>query len=328
MIAQLDLDYIKLRPLKVFPRLVSYALFEGRPLTTSGRWINPLVFSLFNLEKNLPAFKKVSRPVFILGTGRSGTTLLGMLLSMHKSVGFLNEPKALWNSIYRYEDLIGSYTLDKAHYRLNENMLTDKIKKNAHRIYSYYMLASGSKRIVDKYPELIFRTEFVKGIFPDAKFLFLVRNGWDTCASIDNWSKENGKNNENQVEDWWGLNNRKWNSLLHELVFGNSDFNYNEVKKLDDHMNMAALEWTLTMQEGINLIQEENTDIHMVKFEDLTNNREDCLQKILDFCELENDPKFFKYAERIVKPVGAKNKFDLHPSIEIPFLKTMRALGY
>ena len=46
MIAQINPNYIKTRPMKALTRLMSYALFEGRPVTTKGRWINPLVLSL------------------------------------------------------------------------------------------------------------------------------------------------------------------------------------------------------------------------------------------------------------------------------------------
>ena len=118
MIAQLTPLYIKTRPAKLFSRLVSYALFEGRPLTTKGRWINPLVFSLLAMEKKLPQMRKVVKPIFIIGSGRSGSTILGTLLSMHRDIGFLNEPKAIWHTLYPYEDVIGNYTGMKASYRL------------------------------------------------------------------------------------------------------------------------------------------------------------------------------------------------------------------
>ena len=75
MIAQLSPLYIRTRPLKAWGRLVSYALFEGRPATTKGRWINPLVLGLFALEKRLPALKRVEKPIYIVGVGRSGTTV-------------------------------------------------------------------------------------------------------------------------------------------------------------------------------------------------------------------------------------------------------------
>ena len=90
MIAQLESLYIRSRPWKLWSRLISYGLFEGRPLTTRGQWINPLVFAHFAVEKHLPRLRRVEKPVFILGTGRSGTTILGIVLSMHREVGFLN----------------------------------------------------------------------------------------------------------------------------------------------------------------------------------------------------------------------------------------------
>ena len=87
MIAQINPLYIKTRPTKVLTRLISYAFFEGRPVTTKGRWINPLVFSILK-EKRSPQTivntNPLKKPIFILGTGRSGTTILGIVLSMHR----------------------------------------------------------------------------------------------------------------------------------------------------------------------------------------------------------------------------------------------------
>ena len=53
MIAQLNSHYIKTRPTKALTRLVSYAFFEGRPATTKGRWINPLVFSFLKVYRQV-----------------------------------------------------------------------------------------------------------------------------------------------------------------------------------------------------------------------------------------------------------------------------------
>ena len=109
MIAQLDNLFIRLSKKKTFTRIISYLFYEGRPLTTKGRWINPLVFFWYKIQKILPFSKKVSKPIFIIGTGRSGTTVLGLTLGIHEDVGFLNEPKALWSYLYPKDDIIGSY---------------------------------------------------------------------------------------------------------------------------------------------------------------------------------------------------------------------------
>ena len=175
MVAQIDKRYISISLKKTYTRLLSYALYEGRPLTTKGQWVNPFIFLLFKIQSALPFAKAVKKPVFILGTGRSGTTILGVTLSIHKHVGFLNEPKALWSFIYDHEDIIGSYQSFPGYYRLNAENVTDEVTRKAQKVFGHYLRFGFAYRLVDKYPELIFRTDFVKKIFPDAKFLFLFR---------------------------------------------------------------------------------------------------------------------------------------------------------
>ena len=332
MIAQLSPEYIKTRPFKVYNRLVSYLLFEGRPLTTRGRWINPFVFTLFSLEKKLPSLKKIKKPIYIIGTGRSGTTILGVILSMHKDVGFLNEPKALWHKIYPYEDLIGNYTRGKAFYRLNEKEVNEDIKRTAYRLYGWYLTLSFSKRIVDKYPELIFRIPFVKAIFPDAKFLFLVRNGKDACYSIKGWSERLGKVENGEIHDWWGINDRKWNLLVEQVVKFDEDLGdyVEEIRNFKDHLNRAAVEWILSMKEGLKLMDVYKGDILPIYYENLVESPKEILMKICDFCELEKDERFLNFGEEVLKPSKRKYKetIKLSPVIEPVFKETMNSLGY
>ena len=48
---------------------------------------------------------RISRPVFIIGCGRSGTTILGETLSRHSKVTYLNERRDLWFSAYPETDI-------------------------------------------------------------------------------------------------------------------------------------------------------------------------------------------------------------------------------
>lgn len=330
MIAQLNPLYIKSRPHKLWSRIISYALFEGRPLTTKGRWLNPMVFAHLALAKRLPQIKKVEKPIFILGTGRSGSTILGMVMSMHKHVGFLNEPKALWHSIYAKEDLIGNYSTDKAHYRLCAEDATDDVKRFAYRLFGIYLVASFSKRVIDKYPELITRVPFVKAIFPDAKFLFLVRNGMDCAISIERWSQHHGIEKEHEIHDWWGLNNRKWKLLVEQIVSSDPAFTdiLDDVKHLDRLTDKAVVEWITLMREGLSLLEGMADSVMMVKFEKLTSKPSDVLQEILEFCELPGDQTFLDYGCRILYSVPSRGQLDIHPSLRSIFNQTMKSLGY
>lgn len=330
MVAQIDSLYFKTRPSKVISRLLSYTLFEGRPVTTKGQWINPLVLSLFSLEKRLPQLKKVAKPVFIIGTGRSGTTILGVVMSMHRDVGFLNEPKALWHRIYAEEDLVGSYSRGIANYRLKETDVTDEVSQAAHRLFGAYLTAVASNRVVDKYPEQVFRISFIRQIFPDAKFIFLVRNGWDTCQSIAKWSQRLGTQVEDETHDWWGVNDRKWHLLVDQLVAKDADLGQftSTIKKFTDHHDRSAVEWILSMKEGLHWLQELPNSLYRVSYEDLVTNPQITFQNILDFCELPLDRKMFDYACQTLNPVPAKTSLPLNPIIMTSFNSTMTALGY
>lgn len=330
MVAQIDKLYLKTSLSRTIVRLISYALFEGRPLTTKGQWINPLIFQLFAIAQNLPQLKKIEKPIFIVGTGRSGTTILGVVLSMHQQVGFLNEPKAIWHKIYAEEDLIGSYSQQTAYYRLRAEAADNSASKIAHRLYGTYLTAVGSSRVVDKYPELIFRVPFVQQLFPDAKFIFLVRNGWDTCRSIDSWSKRLGTNVQEDTHDWWGVNNRKWNLLVEQLVANNSTLNKHlaAIKNYDNHTDMAAVEWILTMQEGLKLVKQDPQNIYLLKYEELVAQPRNSLEQLLDFCELNHDQKMLTYAEQTLSDRQNEQQFTLAPEIAQVFEQTMVDLGY
>jgi len=309
--------------------MVSYLLFEGRPLTTRGQWINPFVFAHFAIERRLPQLKEVVAPVFVLGTGRSGTTILGVVLSMHEDVGFLNEPKALWSALRDDEDLIGSYHRGVARYRLGAADATLGVIRAAHRIYGAYLRASLCSRVVDKYPELIFRVPFVKQIFPDAKFLFLSRDGWDTCSSIEHWSTRLGVSVNGERHDWWGVNGRKWELLVSQIVPEHADLraHLGEIRMLQDHRAMAAVEWIVTMREGLRLLEEGRNDILHVPYESLCADPVGMAQRIADFMSLKPDSHYIRYAKKALSLPGRKEAFELPDYLLTPFLATQRALG-
>jgi len=299
-------------------------------LTTKGQWINPLLLTLFDFQKHLPQFKSVQKPIFIIGTGRSGTTILGTLLSMHKEVGFLNEPKALWHSIYPREDLTGSYSRGIAQYRLIENDATNPVKQTAHKLFGVYLALSGSQRVVDKYPELVFRVPFVRALFPDAKFVFLIRNGWDTCQSIEGWSQRLGVEVKTETHDWWGADQRKWKFLWEQIICTDTDFQgiYSEQKQFENPLDMATLEWIVSMREGLRFFKQFPQCMHMLRYEDLVAHPEQSLSQLLEFCELSSDSRFMDYALQKLSSVPARATYEMHPKLQPYFSKIMTELGY
>ncbi|MCF8318709.1 MAG: sulfotransferase [Sphingobacteriaceae bacterium] len=331
MIAQLDKEYIKLRPKKLISRLIAYLLFEGRPYTTRGQWINPFVFFLLHIFKTLPKLKNVKSPIYIIGIGRSGTTILGKVLSMHPQIGYLNEPKAIWASVLHNEDLIGSYHLNKLpKYHLDQNDISDTQANQFHKLYGAFQWITQSNRVLDKYPELVFRIPAILKIFPDAKFIFLIRNGNDTCKSIDQWSQKLGKINANTKDDWWGRNDRKWEILKSEILQKDPYFKslQSYLNNHVTHSNKAALEWIATMRMGIKMKKQYPESILDVKYEELTENADVTLTKMLRFCNLNIDQKMVEYGKNTLHTKETTFKLALQPDVQILFNETSSMLNY
>ncbi len=330
MVAQIDKKYVNHGYAKLIRRLVSYALFEGRPHTTKGQWFNPVIFFILRILNALPGYPELKQPIFITGLGRSGTTILGVLLSLHKNVGFLNEPKAIWRTIDPKHDINGDYISYGGVFRLKKDEADEDARKTAHRIFGRYLSIVRAKRLVDKYPELIFRVEYLLELFPDAKIIFISRNGANATHSIDLWSKRLGVEVNGRVDDWWGRGDVKWEYLREQIIL--QDVDYKSVRDVAngklDHVNRAALEWIITMREGVKCMRAHPDSVIHVQYEKLTESPEIEISALLKQCNLSQDRAVISYAKEKLYKNKPKQMPNLLSSIQILFDETMTELGY
>lgn len=330
MIAQLDLNFIRARPWKIWSRLVAYLLFEGRPLTTRGRWINPIVFAGHKLWAILPFRHREIAPIFILGTGRSGTTVLGTILGFHREVGYLNEPKALWHAALGDDDLVGSFCKTPGRYKMERSDADPGKVRRLHNSYRAFLNLTHSNRVVDKYPELIFRNCLLDAAFPGACKIVLLRNGADTIRSIQTWSEKHVKTSFKCKSDWWGQDQQKWHLLVRQLVLTDPYFGLQgkEISKFRNQVDMAAVEWIVTMREAVRLRNAAKPGMIFVRYEDLVAQPRETLSEIVRFSGLGHDEKMLDYGVTILKQRSAFPVPSLDPVIAPLFCDTMKLLGY
>lgn len=316
MLAQLDSRFILMAPGRALSRLVGYALFEGRPATTSGRWWNPVVFANLRFAAGRPT-ARIDRPVFIVGMGRSGTTLLGRLLAAHPEVGFLNEPKAMWHVVRDDEDIIGSYARSPSgRLRLDASDADPATAARCRALFGWYLRLSHSRRVVDKYPELVFRSEFVRAIFPDARFLVAVRSPWATLRSVSSWSRTHG----DESSDWWGVEDRKWNVLWRQAVIErseNADVAVLALADEKDHHVRAAVEWVVTMRRAAALAAGD-PEAQLVHYEEVAARPAEEMASILAFCGLAPSRRVEAYAEEIVSAEDRSAEMRAELESELP----------
>lgn len=104
--------------------------------------------------------------VIILGLPRSGTTMLGRLLGETNSLKYEEEPNVIW----RYQNF--------RKYGHDQYTSKDATAEVTHFIRSYFKSSlsnTNAKAVLEKTPSNALRPEFVRSIFPKAKFIILRR---------------------------------------------------------------------------------------------------------------------------------------------------------
>ena len=123
-------------------------------------------------------------PIFIIGTFRSGTTLLRFILDSHSNICCPPESKFLeyLSALYTNESCIRAFK----YMGYDEDFIRKKIRKFADDFFIGYMLAHDKKRWADKTPDYVRVLDFIEWIYgPNCKYVLIYRNGLDTANSIN-----------------------------------------------------------------------------------------------------------------------------------------------
>tara|TARA_B100000989_G_C19464710_1_gene437747 strand:- start:32 stop:889 length:858 start_codon:yes stop_codon:yes gene_type:complete len=115
----------------------------------------------------------LQKPIIIIGAPRSGTSILARILSRHESLAYENEPRMIW----RYGNDACSDMLRVKHAR-------PEVIRYIRKKFESRVLKKGKSRLLEKTPSNSLRVDFVNEVFPDCKFVHIIRNGYDSVLSI------------------------------------------------------------------------------------------------------------------------------------------------
>jgi hypothetical protein len=133
------------------------------------------------------------KPIFLISLPRSGSTLLQRILMGHPQIASKTESWLMLPLVYmlRKEGMLSEYNQRDAHYALADfikelpNAKDDYINSLHDFALSLYKKQSnGSIYFLDKTPRYYLIAKELNEIFPEAKFIFLVRHPIQTIASI------------------------------------------------------------------------------------------------------------------------------------------------
>jgi hypothetical protein len=280
----------------------------------------------------------IKKPIFILGTPRSGTTWLGAIMKQHPNIHLLHEINNvwMWGNANKSDD-----TLTKAN-------LNPKIEKYIRQKFISYLEKDPRKRICDKTPRNCLRIRAIQAIFPDAKIIMLLRDG---RAVINSTKKELKKP---KGVPWKEIFRRLKNFSILEIgvILPRLESRFKRIMgipleywgarppgwekwigKFPNHVILAK-QWAATIDIAVSEGRELSSENYLeINYEELVVSPAQEIQKIAKFVELDSPQSMIDYAITTAKPSKTdkwKDNFDAEVLDDIRRIiePTMTKLGY
>lgn len=118
-------------------------------------------------------------PIIIIGAPRSGTSFLSRIFSAHPEVETLVEPRLVWK-----------YGNDAKSDMLSVLDVRPEVKQYIQEYFTEWLQKSGKSFLVEKTPSNALRMGFVHEVFPEAKFVHILRDGKNSALSIRQFWQE------------------------------------------------------------------------------------------------------------------------------------------
>ncbi|MBI1880705.1 MAG: sulfotransferase, partial [Chloroflexi bacterium] len=114
-------------------------------------------------------------PIILFGNTRSGTTIVQKVMSTHPDIVTWYEPRTLW----LYADP------ERHHDEFDESDATDKVKRYIREQFLKFQKQHENRVVMEKTPANILKIPYVRAIFPEATYLFIVRNPFSFISSVE-----------------------------------------------------------------------------------------------------------------------------------------------
>lgn len=265
----------------------------------------------------------IDRPLFVVGCGRSGTTLLYQMLCTHPDLAWFSTYTTRWPRVpqmaaasrlypvlrrrgverrglplpsegYRLWDSIRPPAVRELNTPLTENDVAVGERDRAEALVMRHLRYQGKRRFINKNTRNVRRIRYVNGLFPDAHFIHILRDPRATTASLLN------------VQWWpdlpiWCFENRtprEW------------------VAQGQPEETMAAEVWRQEVETALEHKRAIPSARYLeLRYEDLISQRELVLTRILEFVGLQWSPGFRQALESFpIRNSNVKYQNQLSPS--------------
>jgi len=229
--------------------------------------------------------------VFIVGCPRSGTSILGELVACHRKIQYHFETRNVWQeerfdlARERFKKDLHSHRLTaennteedakriRQFFRCRENICNPFIKPREFMRWLLYHYHS-KEVVVEKNPRNALRIPYILSVFPEAKFIHIIRDGRDvTCSLLP------------------GIGGKDWNHARPN--------NWRELSKLPP-LKRCALTWqeiVMTADKDLNELPESSR--LLVRYENLILNTNNEVLRLFNFLNLSITPEIISFIDNI-----------------------------
>ena len=234
--------------------------------------------------------RRIRKPIFVIACNRSGSTLLFNTVAQHPHV---------WTSYHETQDIfhrhfpidlyegervgvaaspekaraLANDLYERAHNkeRFKDTPLLSHVPRAAFRKPLRLLYRRPPIRLLDKTPANSLRVPLLASVFPDAKYVFLVRRGEDVVSSlIENWTRRTvAKGTPWRYRRWHYLMPPNWVDLIPRPL-----------------PEICAAQWTQAVTTAADDFARLGLEHLLVRHEDLLADPAGGYERIRAFCEL------------------------------------------
>lgn len=282
--------------------------------------------------------EELKPPIILFGNFRSGTTMLQKIIASHPDVVSFYEPVGIW----LYADP------GREHDEFDESDATARVKRYIRRRFLKYQRENGNRIVIEKTPANILRIPYVRAIFPEARFIYIVRHPLSFVSSVElKWQRPVATRRIRmrlkttpftQLHHYVGrLIKQQWNSRVlrrkYLPIWGPRYRGIQQDLKKNDLLTVIARQWARASAKAEkDLADFEPGQVLRLRYEDFVDDPLSGLRQICEHCGLEMTTELARQVQDMVK-TDRKHKWQRFQPHElariIPELKNeMQRVGY